>query len=951
MEELSFKACAAVATLFLYGAVWSGGDDNGARSAKRVRVMPGKRVQKSFVSKCVLDNGMTVLVRPQHSTPTVSVHLTYNVGSRDEKDGQRGMAHLIEHMMFKGTPTLSETDLPAVVQKLSGKCNAFTSKDRTTYSFDLPARHWRFILPILADCMCNASFRQELLDSELKVVVRELREGDDESGLALTHTMERAIFAGHPYCHPIIGYRHDLQMIDSAALKKFFSKHYRPDQAVLVVVGDVTVSEVVAEARHHFGNICAGASSPKPVAHYRRNMTATQVSLSCGDTPGFSYAYLVPGVKDGCEHRLRLLERIMGRGRSSRLCKKLVEEKKLVRWVKARTNVLFDHGLLYISFAPLAVDVVPLINEVIQEAFDEIATDGVTDEELERALAHERKKLCDTLESNHQQAEAIGRYHLAMGDGNYPFICWQESMSDLADGIQSLVAECCHESEMHSGMVLPLDDESEPLRKRRRAASEADEEEFFAQHQRVVPVEPLSYAHSVVPRRFAQLVAPRPQRYLLENGLRVLSHHNSHTPKIELLLNLKAGYRHDPRERQGALLFISRMMKEGTLHYPGQRLVEALESRGIKLSIAAGQVSMSLLRDDLPFALDLLCEMLTCAAFDRSAVQRVRERMLVDIEDADENGILLAEQIARDTIYPNHPYSNNVLGSKGSLKKLTHRELLRFYRAFITPVEARLAIVGDLAGHDVYALLRETLGKWRGNPLPDLTFPVLSPVESEVIERRTASQQVALCFAGHSVSRDDPACYSLLLFDQIFGNGALDSLSNSLFKLREQTGLFYSINGSLLEGMGKQPAMAQVEALVSPSDVDAASQAIRQTIDVAGRSVTQQELDEARNALVRASFDFFDSNINAAATLILLDKLNLPYDHFTRRMRRMAKITPTQVQEAVGKVLRSDKMVEIRVGRVGPDSRESSVNSAMPDDDDLDARIRVMLFGDAHMRE
>ena len=158
------------------------------------------------VVKHTLSNGMTVLVLPEHRIPKVSLQLWYNVGSRDEKAGERGLAHLVEHMIFKGTTNLSESDINLIVQKLSGYCNAFTSHDYTGYLFDFPSQHWHEALSMMSDCMRNCTFKEEFLQSELKAVIQELKMYNDDYHSTLLESLVEAIFPDHPYHYPVIGY-------------------------------------------------------------------------------------------------------------------------------------------------------------------------------------------------------------------------------------------------------------------------------------------------------------------------------------------------------------------------------------------------------------------------------------------------------------------------------------------------------------------------------------------------------------------------------------------------------------------------------------------------------------------------------------------------------------------------------------------------------------------------
>ncbi|MFC1842431.1 M16 family metallopeptidase, partial [Candidatus Dependentiae bacterium] len=179
-----------------------------------------------YVQKRVLSNGMTVLVREVHNIPKVSMQVFYNVGSKDEKTGEKGIAHLIEHMVFKGTDKLSEMDINATMHKLSGTSNAFTSYDYTGYLFNLPTQHWKEAFPIMAECMTNCAFKDDHLNSEMKAVIQEMKMYRDDYTRHLVFEMLTLIFPDHPYHYPIIGHKQDLYNVrgkDLLASRSCFS--------------------------------------------------------------------------------------------------------------------------------------------------------------------------------------------------------------------------------------------------------------------------------------------------------------------------------------------------------------------------------------------------------------------------------------------------------------------------------------------------------------------------------------------------------------------------------------------------------------------------------------------------------------------------------------------------------------------------------------------------------
>lgn len=272
-----------------------------------------------------LSNGLRIIVNTDHKVPKVSAQLWYAVGSKDEGSGQRGLAHLLEHMIFKGTERLSESDINLITSKLSGYANAFTFYDYTGYIFDFPKQHWKIALDLFADCMINCHFNEEMLQSELKAVVQELKLYKDEYTVALSEVMMGSMFADHPYHHPIIGYKQDLWSITRAGLLDFYKKYYHPGNATLVIVGAVDYQEVLAEVQRYFGAIPAIQASVKKVHQAQQDLQATGVTLYRDvQRPQLTYAWRVPGARSNQAFALAVVSHIIGESKSSLLYQKLV---------------------------------------------------------------------------------------------------------------------------------------------------------------------------------------------------------------------------------------------------------------------------------------------------------------------------------------------------------------------------------------------------------------------------------------------------------------------------------------------------------------------------------------------------------------------------------------------------------------------------------------------------
>lgn len=876
-----------------------------------------KLADGQYVHKYTLSNGLTVLVREVKTVPKVSLQLWYNVGSKDELLGEKGIAHLIEHMIFKGTDILTESDINVIVHKLSGSCNAFTSYDYTGYLFDFPSQHYHESFKVMADCMQNVRFDGQMLNSEVKAVIQELKMYKDQYSRSLMEMMISTIFADHPYHYPIVGFKRDLWTVSPENLRAFYKKHYKPNNATLVVVGDVDPEQVYKEAECCFGAIAPDAEYKKQEFIHELDIAATSLVIYRDvQQPVYMYAFTVPGIKFKQEHISQLAEWILGKGKGSRLYKKLINELQYATSLDIGLWDLFDYGVFFISCDPADGITQEQIEKVIIQELADIVDNGFTDQEFERAYKKSQSSFYSMLENPEDQAYTIGKNFLATGDENYLFTCMDAAYEALKNDIQMLIAHHMRPAVMHKGSVMPIPESEKGAWDQLQVFSDEEDQAILSARVRTSPVEQAQYAHSITVQNPVDFAYPQAHEMQLANGLKVLYHQNDAVPKIALVLRFKAQHYYDPNDKVGLFNFLTAMMTEGTKHYTADTLSDFVESKGMSLQVYPGCMVLTMLKEDLKTGLAILQELLTEAIFEPHEIEKIRVQLISDIKNYWDEPKAFAGHLVKQRIYKNHPYSKNLLGSIDSVKNITRDDLVKAYKQWICPQGATLAVVGDIQGYDLASLLKNSIEKWHGDTEPSITFPAVQVADFEASNYPMTRDQIVLCFARPSVDRKDPLYDALLVFDQIFGSGMLHSMTSRLFQLREQSGLFYTIDGSFLSGSDEQPGMLFVKTIVSKDRLQEAEQAITNTIVTAVNEISDEELEEAKRAIINASMDNFASNINCARAFLHLDRFGLPKNYFNTRVAKLQAITKQDVQKAVAHVLQDKKLFVLRVGRV-----------------------------------
>jgi zinc protease len=873
-------------------------------------------MQKQII-KSILDNGMVVLVYPRAMVPKVSMQLWYRVGSKNEKMGEKGLAHFLEHMLFKGTKHLSESDINLITHKLSGYCNAFTSQDATMYLFDVPSQNWDQVLALYAECMQYARLDQQHLNSELKAVIQELKMFQDDYAGVLLENLIASIFTSHPYCYPIIGFKQDLWTLDRDALVRFYKKYYVPNNATLVVVGDVNAHEVLEKAHQIFNAIPAAHEHHKDVSYWHEELAAHRVKLYRPvENPIFICVWVVPGLAQRNDYLANVVMWLLAQGKGSRLYQKIVDERHLATDLSASLQTFFEYGLLILEFQLIHAQVATTIEEIIAQEIAKFIEQGFSAQELLRAQKKVEMECLSLFEDNQQLANAIGETFLATGDEHYIMTYLDHHSADLGHDSKNFLSRFLRRTVMHTGLLMPISEAEQIHFDQLQAATNAMDAHILAAKERHTPVESGILAHQISSKTPVAFSYPRAQQTQLNNGLTVLYCHDASLPTIEIVLDFKAKYFYEPATLQGLGRCTSLLLLEGTKHMTGYEFALQLESYGMSLHIDPGYISLSLLKDDLPQGLEFLRMILMDALCDAQSLMKIKNQMRTDLDAFWDEPTEFVQQLAHEQVYKHHPYSKNFLGTWETLEAISHQDVVSWYRTMLVPGGATLAIAGDIQGYVIPELVEHTLGAWRGDCPASLAFPPLHPLHAGEVTRCIPRDQVVICFVGLSVARMHEDFDKLILFEQIFSGGVLNSMSSRLFMLREETGLFYGISGSLVTHADEQPGMVTITTMVSQDRVQEAIIRIKQVIDEAIDTITPQEFEQAKDALINSLSDGFATHQQTALSFLFQHRYGLPADYFSTRASVFAAITMADMVSVVKRVLVSDKLVCIKIGRI-----------------------------------
>src|SRR5438034_2900161 len=377
---------------------------------------PASAAPPSPVTEVTLDNGLRVLVLEDHRNPIVTVQTWYRVGSRNEVPGKTGLAHFLEHLMFKGTPTHGKGQFARVVEQNGGQDNAFTSHDVTSYYVNIAADRVDMVLALEADRMRHLLLDPKEIESERQVVMEErrTRTEDDPDGY-LSEEFLAAAYKAHPYGWPIIGWMSDILRIDPTELRAFYNRYYLPNNALLVVAGDVETARVLARVREAFGRIPRGPDPPPMDAVEPPQLGERRVQLYKPDAraPIVYIGYHVPNYTSPDAPALELLSTILQEGRASRLYRRLVYERRMALSIGGDYAYLsHDPNLFWFSGTPLPGQTPEALEQAIMAEIEQVRNEPVPEEEIERAKNQTEARFVWRQDSVHSRAASMARFEI-----------------------------------------------------------------------------------------------------------------------------------------------------------------------------------------------------------------------------------------------------------------------------------------------------------------------------------------------------------------------------------------------------------------------------------------------------------------------------------------------------------------------------------------------------------
>lgn len=885
--------------------------------------------------KFTLPNGLTVLVHEDRKAPIVAVSIWYGVGSKNEPKGKTGYAHLFEHIMFNGSEN-APGDYFEYTKKIGATdLNGTTWLDRTNYFQTVPTTALESALFLESDRMGYLlnGLTKEKLDNQIGVVSNEKRQGDNQPFGLVDYKRSETLFpVGHPYHHDTIGSLEDLAAASLDDMKRWFTDHYGPNNAVLVLAGDINAAQAKPLVEKWFGSIKRGKDVPpvnapiptleKPIKIVMKDkIPATRIYRN----------WIVPGLADPDANALYVAMAALGGLSSSRLDNILVRQEQSAVSVAAYM-LPFVHG----SLVNIQVDVKPggdadAVAKRLDEILSEFVAKGPTAEEVQRVATSTIAQQIDGLEQVGGfggKAVALAEGQLYVGDSNF----YKKELQRLAATKPETV-----KAAMEKWLTRPvLEIRVEP------GEREAYQEVAAGSGMRTGTLSaPAFYSppgsedlSGTVGTSFQDrskfpeptgtpaLDFPAVEETTLKNGIKVFFARRAAVPTVRVAVSFNAGYSADPVDKRGIASMMSTMLLEGTKTLTSTQIAETEEKLGADVNVNSSLdrtvASLRAVKPNLAPSLDLLADVIKNPAFDEKELERVRVQQQTRIKSENNQPQGIAVRTLPPLLYgKGHPYGGPQTGSgyPETVATITKADVSAFHQSWVHPAKAEIFVVGDTSLKEIKPLLEKRFGNWKpaGAAAPAKNFTAAIPAaQSKILLVDRPNSPQSLVMAGEVLdAKGSDDLLTLRAANEIFGG---DFLSRINMDLRETKGWSYGVRSQVNGAEDRVPFY-----MFAPVQTNQTGPSIKVLMDQlkdfnGSKPVTPDELDKTIKGNV---LELPGSYEQSAAVLgqMQADRLNKrPFDYAETIAAKYTALTATALNDEMRAKIDPSKITWLVVG-------------------------------------
>ncbi len=864
-----------------------------SRASDQAAPQPAASVPKIAFEKYTLPNGLQVILHVDRKLPVVHVNQWFHVGSKNERIGRSGFAHLFEHMMFQGSQnaakeyfTYAET---AGANVREGGVNGTTNQDRTNYFATVPSGNLENLLWFESDRLATlpAALTVEKLNNQRDVVKNERRQGLENTpyGRWFKLIAENLFPSRHPYANDVIGIHEDLTAATVDDVKDFFTTYYTPNNLSLVIAGDFDVVEAKRLVEKYFGSIGAGPALDRPAKGTPRLDGENLVEVKDRVPQERTYfAWHTPAYFDPGDAELDLIATMLTDGLSARLNKALIYDRQLASDVVAfqQSQPLTSSFIMWVTARPGA-DLAE-VERVVSDEIGRLAKTGPTEEELTRARTKWEFNFVTGLErigGFGGKADILNQYNTFLGNPDM-------FEADFARYRNATAASVQNAANSYLNTRNRLLVRFRPERSGRTTDVTVDR----------TKEPPLGGDKP--------FTAPDVKTSKLENGLEIFVVERRELPKVSVVLATRAGSVVDPTGKSGLASLTARAVRRGTTSRSALEIDTALGDLGTTLGWSAGResarLSLEVLKRNVVPAVAILADVARNPSFPAAEFDREKKLALDGLAQQANNPNAVANRVAFMLAFGlDHPYGSPPMGLPNTVSSIAREDLTRFHQANWKPASTTVVFAGDVTLAEATELARKHFGTWSGGAAPVVTVPAPRPVgpgKVFLVDRQDAAQTV-IAHILPAPSRTSPDYYSVVLADAVYGGGGFGTRLN--LNLREDKGYSYGVfsNAALLSAAGTIIASGGVQ---TDKTTESAVEFVKELKNLSGaKPISETELTGARLTKVRGYAQQFESLGRVADQILALWTVRLSTAELQQEPEKLMSVPVGAVNAAAAK--------------------------------------------------
>ena len=844
-----------------------------------------------------LIGGQTLLAIPVPGMPVVAIQVWIGVGSYDEQDGEHGLAHLHEHMLFKGTERNGVMhrgvgDVAHAVEAVGGQINAWTSHDQTCYHVVMPALQWRVGLDVLADAVCHPAFDPEELAREIEVVVEEQRRAADDPGSVAFERLFARSFPGHPYALPILGTPDSVRAVTSDAMRRFWRRHYVAENTSIVVAGAFDPVELQTAVTQLFAGQAHGDREAKPALRAPRPAAGVDFVDTAFSEAKVLLAWPVPSLLEPDVAALDVAAIALGQGESSRLVRQVLRDKELCNDIGAATWTPPRAGLFTVSLSTSQERLEAAVLATVA-AVQTLRVGGIDEAELSKARVNLLSDATWKRETAQGLVQSHGYFLMATGDPDWERL-YHARIGELTTAEVQRAAHKWLTAEAVQIVVLPGKSDAPPL----------DTAHLLRQVQASLKPAPASLA------LHQPDVLDGIERIVLPSGDVLLVQPDASVPVWGLRVAALGGQLAEDPQTVGRTCMLGQLLTRGTDELSGDAIASRIEGLAAGVSGVAGRNSLGLsavsLKTTTDEVLELACSCLFGATLPEEEIAQQKKVQLEEIRHEEDAPSRRAMRAMARTLYGDHPYGFGILGTPDSLARLQRPELQNYLRGRLVPGRLVWAISGDVHPQRMAEAIAARTPRDRV-PLPappSQAVPALR--ERKQIRLQADKQQAHIVLGFRGATLYEPERYALEVLAT-----ALGGQSGRLFlELRDRQSLAYSVGAMNVDGV--DPGYFSFYIGTTPDKVPQALAGLYAQLErVRQERLHPGELERTRASLAGGHQIGLQRRLARAATLCLDELYGLGRAAWQGHLQRLLAVTADEVLAVARERLDPQRCVEV----------------------------------------